>query len=168
MEGNDHSGDGFTRVCDVAEMLLVEFDYGDFLRAEFIINPERSWSQCTNATKELLIVYGPKHEKDRSIFDVSPYFLLPGFTTPRKWDCNGFFVPADRSAVQRFSTRAGPLAIKYWDFRRFTVSMVSTGGYRCLYNNGAFPPAGINWPIPNLPYSALNRLYQRSLLVRQQ
>ena len=33
------------RECSVSEMILVEFDYGDFLRAEFTINPERGWRQ---------------------------------------------------------------------------------------------------------------------------
>lgn len=142
-------------------MTLVEFDYGDFLRAEFTINPEWGWSQGSNAMEELLVVYGPKHLEDRSIFDTSPYFLPPGCQTPRDWDCNGFFVPSDRLAVQRLSTLSGPLAIKYWDFRRFTVTMAGPNGYRCSYNNGALPPSAVNWPIPNLHYAALVRLYGR-------
>jgi hypothetical protein len=149
-------------------MILVEFDYGDFLRAKFTINPEWGWGQGLNATSEMLIVYGPKHPKDRSIFDTSPYFLPPDCQTPRGWDCNGFFVPSDRLAVQKRSTITGPLAIKYWDFRKFTVTVAGSNGYLCPYNNGAFPPSAINWPIPNVPYAALVRRYERQCRSDQQ
>jgi hypothetical protein len=156
------------RERSVSEMILVDFDYGDFLRAEFTVNPERGWGQGANATDEVLIVYGPKHPKDRSVFDTSPYFLPPGCETPRYWDCNGFFVPSERFAVQKLSTLAGPLAIKYWDFRHFTVTMAGANGYRCPYNNGSFPPSAVNWPIPNLPYATLVRLYERQRASCQQ
>jgi len=42
-------------------------------------------------------VYGPKHPDERSIFDTPPYILPPGATTPDRWDCDGLFLPADRT-----------------------------------------------------------------------
>jgi hypothetical protein len=49
-------------------MLLFELDYGDLIRPPFRILRGRGWGQCTNQTQEYLIVYGPKHDSERSIF----------------------------------------------------------------------------------------------------
>src|SRR5260370_42512869 len=111
--------------CRPEEMALLELDYGDLIRPQFRILPSRGWGQCTNNTKEILVVYGPKHPAERSIFEKSPYFLEPGSTTPDRWDCDGFFLPADRSVRFWRSVRSGPLAIKFWNRRRFSVSSVN-------------------------------------------
>ena len=67
------------------DMLLFELDYGDLIRPPFRILRGRGWGQCTNQTDEHLIVYGPKYDTERSIFDTSPYVLPPGATTPDWW-----------------------------------------------------------------------------------
>lgn len=79
-------------------MILFNLDYGDLIRPNFRIVKGLGWGQCTNNTGELLVVYGPKHPRERSIFDNSPYVLKPGRTTPDSWDCDGYFVPCDRAA----------------------------------------------------------------------
>ena len=60
------------------------------------------------STEKHLIVYGPKHEQERSIFDTPPYVLPLGATTPNCWDCEGFFLPSDRklSSVAPPQTRS--------------------------------------------------------------
>jgi hypothetical protein len=133
-------------------MALFDLDYGDLIRPEFRILPSRGWAQCTNLTAEVLIVYGPKGQDERSIFDSSPYVLEPQHTTPNGWDCKGFFLPADRVIRYRRRTRTGPAAIKYWNHRRFSVSQVEADAYRCPWNNGIFEPSQINWAIPNFTY----------------
>lgn len=135
------------------EMALFELDYGDLLRPEFTILAHRGWGQCTNLTTEQLIVYGPKHPKERSIFDTSPYILPPGATTPDHWDCDGFFLPADRAIRRRRHRWKGPLAVKFWDYRRFWVRLGESDTYVCPWDNGIFQPSQINWAIPDFSYS---------------
>src|SRR5579862_9322830 len=118
------------------EMILFRLDYGDLLRPEFRILPSRGWGQCTNLTREFLIVYGPKHPEERSIFDTSPFILPPGATTPDHWDCDGFFLPADRTLLQWRRSVRGPRAIKFWNFRRFVVRDADDSAYRCSWING--------------------------------
>jgi hypothetical protein len=83
-------------------MLLFDLDYGDLIRPPFRVLRGRGWGQCTNQTDEHVIVYGPKHESARSIFDTSPYVLPPGATTPDSWDCEGFFLVSAGLKERRF------------------------------------------------------------------
>ncbi len=137
------------------EMILFDLDYGDLLRPEFRILPSRGWGQCTNQTHDFLIVYGPKHEDEKSIFDTSPFILPPGATTPDHWDCDGFFLPADRTLKRRRRVRQGPLAVKFWNLRRFLVWSSQSGEYECSWDNGVFEPSEINWAIPNFSYERI-------------
>jgi hypothetical protein len=134
------------------EMRLFEPDYGDPIHPPFRILCGRGWGQCTNQTEERLIVYGPKHARKRSIFDTSPYVLLPGATTPDSWDCKGFPLPSDRVLQRRWSRRRGPLAVKFWNYRRFWVQGLGAETYRCPWDNGIFESSQINWAIPNFSY----------------
>jgi hypothetical protein len=120
-------------------MLLFDLDYGDLIRPPFRILRGRGWGQCTNQTEEHLIVYGPKQDNERSIFDTSPYVLPPGATTPDSWDCEGFLLPSDKMLRRWRGHRRGPLAIKFWNYRHFWVK-------------GVFEPSQINWAIPNFSY----------------
>lgn len=144
------------------QMILLDLDYGDLLRPPFRILPGRGWGQCTNDTREILIVYGPKHKAERSIFDTSPYILDSGSTTPDRWDCDGFFLPADRTIWLRRRRRSGPLAIKFWNRRRFSVSNFDSTTYRCSWPNGVFEPSQINWAIPNFSHEDIVKRVDRS------
>jgi hypothetical protein len=139
--------------CSAEEMLLFELDYGDLIRPSFEILPSHGWGQCTNRTGEYLIVYGPKHRRECSIFDTSPYVLPSEATTPDNWDCDGFLVPSDRVIQRRRGSRGGPRAVKFWNYRRFTVWSVDKGTYGCSWDNGVFEPSQINWAIPNFSYN---------------
>jgi hypothetical protein len=143
--------------CRPEDMILFDLDYGELLRPPFEILRDRGWGQCTNASGEPLIVYGPKHERDRSIFDTSPYALNPGCVTPDGWDCDGFFVPSDREVYRWSRIRRGPLVIKYWNYRRFAVRSISSDRYACTWSNGVFQPSQINWAIPNLSHEDIRR-----------
>jgi hypothetical protein len=126
------------------DMSLFDLDYGDLIRPPFRILHGRGWGQCTNQTGEYLIVYGPKHEQERSIFDTSPYVLPPRATTPERLDCEGFLVPSDRTLQRWRNRRPGPLAIKCWNFRHFRVTHVEVNTYRCPWDNGVYEPSQIN------------------------
>jgi hypothetical protein len=142
--------------CRLEDMALFELDYGDLIRPPYRILRSRGWGQCTNHTSEYLIVYGPKHEQESSIFDTSPYVLPPGATTPDRWDCDGFLLPSDRRLQRAWrGSRCGPLAVKFWNHRHFSTWSVDTEIYRCSWDNGVFEPSQINWAIPNLPYRAI-------------
>jgi hypothetical protein len=137
------------------DMLLFDLDYGDLIRPSFRILRSHGWAQCTNQTQEHLIVYGPKHDGERSIFDTSPYVLPPGSTTPDSWDCEGFFLPSDRFLQAWRGRRHGPLASKFRNFRRFWVKSLGADTYTCPWNNGVFKPSQINWAIPNFSYQEI-------------
>ncbi len=139
--------------CRAEEMVLFELNYGELLRPPYRILRSRGWGQCCNLTGEYIVVYGPKHEAEPSIFDTSPYVLPPGATTPDKWDCDGFLLPSDRALQRRSRLRHGPLAVKFWNFRRFAVWTLDAHAYRCSWDNGVFEPSQINWAIPNLNYA---------------
>jgi len=138
--------------CRPEDMQLFDLDYGDLIRPPFRILRGRAWGQCTNQTEEHLVVYGPKHERERSIFDTSPYVLPPGATTPDSWDCEGFLLPSDRTLHRWRRPRHGPLAIKFWNFRHFWVKNLDANAYGCPWDNGAFEPSQINWAIPDFSY----------------
>src|ERR1700722_5046513 len=123
-------------------MALFPIDYGELLRPPYRILTSRGWGQCINLTDEFLIVYGPKHAEENSIFETSPYVLPPGRTTPDGWDCDGFFVPSDRSFRRARRSRSGPLAVKFWNFRRFAVRREGNSAtYRSSWANGIFEPS---------------------------
>jgi hypothetical protein len=134
---------------------LLELNYGDLVRPAFQILPDRGWGQCANAMDEYLIVYGPKHCRDQSICDTSPYILPPGTTTPVQWDCDGFLLPSDRSIRLWRGDRRGPLAIKFWNFRHFEVRKAGDLVYQASWHNGIFEPSQINWAIPNFSYKQI-------------
>jgi hypothetical protein len=148
--------------CRPEDMRLFCLDYGDLIRPPFRILHGRAWGQCTNQTEEYLIVYGPKHEQERSIFDTSPYVLPPGATTPDSWDCEGFLLPSDRMLQGWRERKRGPLAIKFWNFRHFYVKGLDDSTYRCSWNNGVFEPSQINWVIPNFSYQDILRRLRAS------
>ncbi len=139
------------------EMALFELNYGDLLRPAYQILLGRGRGQCANQTSEYLVVYGPKHDRENSIFDTSPYVLPPGKTTPDRWDCKGFLVPSDRELGTWRGPKRGPRAVKFWDFRRFWVTNPEGPLYRCSWHNGLFLPSQINWAIPNFPYEEVLR-----------
>jgi hypothetical protein len=103
------------------EMVLFELDYGELVRPAFEILSNWGWGQCTNQTSEFLVVYGPKHKSENSIFDTSPYVLPPGATTPNQWDCDGFLLPSEES----FAIGAGS------GTARWPSSFGTSGGFRC-------------------------------------
>lgn len=139
----------------VEQMILFDLDYGDLIRPPFEILEKSGWSQCTNGTGEYLIVYGPKAKSERSIFDTSPYVLPPGAATPDDWDCKGFLVPSDRTLKRWCRRTRGPLAAKFWNYRRFSVWSHAPATYCCSWDNGVFQSSQINWAIPNFSYEQI-------------
>lgn len=144
-------------------MDLFELDYGDLIRPDFQIRHGLGWAQCTNYTSEILIVYGPKHHHEGSIFDTSPYILRPGTTTPGGWDCKGFLLPCDRSLRLWRRRREGPRAVKFWNYRRFWVKSLDRETYEAPWHNGLFEPSQINWAIPNFTYAQIADRTSRAL-----
>jgi hypothetical protein len=128
----------------------------DQLTERVVARAALGWGQCTNLTEEMLAVYGPKVSS--SPYDNALYCLPPYTTTPQDWDCDGFYVPTDRVANQAFSRVRGPLAIKYPDFVHFRITQIHPGEYDCAFNEAAFRPREVNWPIPYLTYSEVLRL----------
>jgi hypothetical protein len=119
---------------------------------------QRGWAQCRNATGEPLFVYGARDDDDPSTFDTSLYVLPAASATPDRWDCKGILIPKDKRGRQLLNTIDGPAALKYLDFRRFTITLKNAGTYRCALNNGVFRAGDINWPVPQISYADLLRL----------
>jgi len=82
-------------------------------------------------------------------------FLLPaGFYTPKRWDCKGILIPSDRIATQGLSIIRGPVALKYRDLRRITITE-EDGRYLCPRSNGIKEPGQIDFAIPLASYQDL-------------
>ncbi len=124
--------------------------------------PQRGWAQCRNATREPLFVYGARDDDDPSTFDTSLYLLPTGSATPDRWDCKGILVPQGKRGRQLLNTISGPAALKYLDFRRFTITLKTPDTYRCALNNGLFRAGEINWPVPPMSYPDLLALPRRA------
>jgi hypothetical protein len=122
---------------------------------------QRGWAQCRNATGEPLFVYGARDDDDYSTFDTSLYLLPTGSVTPDHWDCKGILVPQGKRGRQLLSTVDGPAALKYLDFRRFTITLKTADTYRCALNNGMYRAGEINWPVPLISYVGLLGLPRR-------
>jgi hypothetical protein len=122
---------------------------------------QRGWAQCRNATGEPLFVYGSRDDDDPSTFDTSLFLLPPGLLTPELWDCKGILIPQGKRGRQLLSTIDGPAALKYLDFRRFTITLKVPDTYRCALNNGMYQAGEINWPIPLINYADLLGLPRR-------
>jgi hypothetical protein len=88
------------------------------------------WGELTNRTGETLLVYRPKGPGET--WDNSLYCLPDAYTTPSNWDCDGFYVPNDRIANQLLSKAAGPVAVKYYDFRSPVITMTNSRRVRLL------------------------------------
>lgn len=107
-----------------------------------------------NNTGEYLLVYGPKRVDAPT--DNSLYLLPPGRQTPGRWDCDGFFVPADRIAKQLvLADRPGPVAVKYVDFQSPAITLVEANKYYCPGNRAIIAPGELNWPIPTINYDRI-------------
>ncbi len=86
-----------------------------------------------NSTGETLLVYGPKVSGEQR--DNSLYFLPTGRKTPDNWDCDGCFIPNDRTAVQLIlPDRAGPVAVKYNGLQSANITLNAPGKYGCQSN----------------------------------
>ena len=123
---------------------------------------QRGWAQCRNATGEPLFVYGARDDDDHSTFDTSLYLLPAGLRTPERWDCKGILIPQGKRGRQLLSTIDGPAALKYLDFRRFTITLKTPETYSCALNNGVFRAGDINWPVPLMNYGNLLELPRRT------
>lgn len=124
---------------------------------------QRGWAQCRNATGEPIFVYGARDDDDPSTFDTSLYLLPVGSSTPERWDCKGILIPQGKRGRQLLSTIDGPAALKYLDFRRFTITLKNATTYRCALNNGVFRAGDINWPVPLMNYDDLLALPRRTI-----
>jgi hypothetical protein len=82
--------------------------------------------------------------------------------TPELWDCKGILIPQGKRGRQLLSTIDGPAALKYLDFRRFTITLKTPETYSCALNNGVFRAGDINWPVPLMNYGNLLELPRRT------
>jgi hypothetical protein len=122
--------------------------------------------KITNQTGEDLAVYGPPRLGEKKA--TSLYRLGAGKSTPEGWDCDGFYVPNDRSVDQVVGPDLrGPIAIKYMALLSPTISRQGSR-YQCPPNQGSFRPREvccpskypkcICWPVPDIPQSQVRRL----------
>lgn len=99
-----------------------------------------------NKTGEKLYVYGPKktnETKDNSLWvlGIDSYTPLNGF------DCDGFYVPADRKVFSAGHTINGPKVVKIVDPQRINVDI---GGDTYIPNQPVlvYSRGQLNWPDP--------------------
>jgi hypothetical protein len=132
---------------------------------------------CVNKTGETIAVY--HSPAPGTGFDTALFRLPDGRSTPGDWDCDGIYVPADRSVLlDGVTVVAGPLAIKYGDRRTFTITKMGSiyvlpgkPKFEAVYvpHQTSCPteyplgfllatPTAICWPIPPLVQAATEGL----------
>ena len=114
-------------------------------------NTTSNYCTITNSTAEQILVYGPPKATDGGKYDTSWYVLHAGKTTPKGWECYGFFVPNDRSfSSESGSDIQGPVAIKYGPGKSVTLTS-SQNKYISKGDNSdsVFHQSEINWSIPD-------------------
>jgi hypothetical protein len=114
------------------------------------------WMYCRiqNDSPEPLFVYGPRHASDPTSWPTSLFLLPPARRTPKYWDCKGILIPADRTAAQGSSIIQGPIALKYRDLRRVTIT-ISDRQYQCPRSDGVLERGQMDFAVPPMPYSEL-------------
>lgn len=124
------------------------------------------WMCCRlrNGSNQPVFVYGPRHPSDATTFPTFLFVLSPWSSTPWRWDCKGVLIPTDQNAVNGSSVVFGPVALKYRDLRRVTVS-VRDGRYECPRSNGVLRRNQIDFAIPLTPYPELLSLPRRRVPV---
>ena len=120
---------------------------GESLRGDW------DWSQVTNLTDTIILVYNNAKDGDPELL----YKLGPGKTTKDGWDCDGYYIPVDRSFIDfTGDVSSGPLAVKIPGTLHAYVSRY--GGNPNYYTSGAVwsgfnPP---NWPVPRMTEMEVN------------
>lgn len=117
-----------------------------------------------NASECALFIYGPRHPSDQTTLPTSLFILPPGASTPKRWDCKGILISSNRTVVQGSSVIYGPVALKYRDMRRITITETN-GQYRCPRSDGVLEAGQIDFIVPMGPYNELLRLPRLSVLV---
>jgi hypothetical protein len=114
--------------------------------------------RLANKTGETILVYGPKVAGETR--HNSLYYLPNGRKTPDSWDCDGCFIPNDRTAVQLvLPDRKGPVAVKYNDLQSANITLNAPGKYGCQGNEKVFAPGEVKWEIPNIPFGSVPSSY---------
>ncbi|AWK52862.1 hypothetical protein DIC82_18500 [Clostridium beijerinckii] len=105
----------------------------------------------TNSTSETFIVYGPRRETDGGNYDNSWYVLHKGEVIPKNWQCDGLFIPKDRTFIQRNGeTIKGPVAVKYGSLTPVTITQDGDNyAEKDNHNEGVFHSSEIDWDIPD-------------------
>jgi hypothetical protein len=109
------------------------------------------YAKITNSTSEKIIVFGPKRETEGGDYKNSWYILHEGETTPVWWECDGIFVPNDRSFSRGTAGDIkGPIGVKYNKAKSVTITKEQDKYIeKGELNDGIFHPSEINWSIPN-------------------
>ena len=115
-----------------------------------------SWLYCRvhNGSDRPIFVYGPRHRSDETTLPTSLFILPAGASTPKRWDCKGILIPSDRTVAQGSTIIDGPVALKYRDMRRVTITEAE-GHYQCPNSNGVLESEQMDFAIPLMPYHEL-------------
>ena len=117
-------------------------------------HPSSLCCRVHNCCDQPIFIYGPRHPSERTTLPTSLFVLPAGDFTPKRWDCKGVLIPSDRSTVQGSSVIHGPIALKYRDLRRITITE-EDGRYLCPRSNGIKEPGQIDFAIPLASYQDL-------------
>ncbi len=115
------------------------------------------YGRCSNLTNAELAVYGPK-----TVAGPTPnvlYRLASRRMTPRYWDCDGVFIPTDRTGTSpRTASIPGRRAVKYVDVQHFQVR-ASGMVYQLPFEAAIFDETNtVNWSVPDLNAAGVSTL----------
>lgn len=144
--------------ADHLELLLLPATVKAMRRPGRRLLPSIGWACCQNLADQPLLVYGERDHRDLTEFDTSIFLLKPHHCTPPGWDAKGILIPRGRSGKRFSNVIEGPVAFKYWDFRRYRIRMLDRSTYDGGWVNGMITGREANWPVPDLNYEELLQL----------
>ncbi len=145
----DFAGNPFPRLLTDEEITFIELDHAEKMANTNTVE-ERNFlnGTCINNTPYRVLFYGPRLPNDTT--DNSLFYFEGGQTSPVGWDCDGFYIPVNRSLlIGTAEVHSGVGAGKILDVSTATLNLRTSNQF---YVDAAFiiwrAPGTVNWPFP--------------------
>ncbi|MBE9141960.1 hypothetical protein [Planktothrix mougeotii] len=155
----------------ISDAVQQQLDYLQF--QQYALKSGTNWGQCTNKTGKTIAVYGSPRKEDQDE-QATLYFLGDNQTTPKKWDCDGFYLPQDLKGrnlglSEQSDPLQGPIAIKILDGTQLEITTNSESGNLEFNSPLAKVVQGnnINWFIPNISQSIIDSQIPNALSTKK-
>ncbi|CAD5967669.1 hypothetical protein PCC9214_03601 [Planktothrix tepida] len=155
----------------ISKPVQQQLDYLQF--QQYALKSATHWGQCTNKTGKTIAVYGSPQKEDQED-QATLYFLGDNQTTPKKWDCDGFYLPQDIKGTnlalsEQSEPLQGPIAVKILDGTQLEITTNPDTG-TLEFNSPLAKVVQANdthWFIPNISQSIIDSQIPNTLSTKK-